>query len=92
MLNFLLPDVFNSADDFQRWFDISDAGERDTIVKRLHKVLRPFLLRRLKTDVETSLPPKKEIKLFVGLTPMQQQWYCFCEWFYSGDFLFFIFI
>jgi SNF2 family DNA or RNA helicase len=38
-------------------------------------VLRPFLLRRLKTDVESSLPPKKEIKLFVGMTSMQQQWY-----------------
>ena len=38
LLNFLLPDVFNSADDFERWFDISDQGERDAIVKRLHKV------------------------------------------------------
>jgi SNF2 family DNA or RNA helicase len=75
LLNFLLPDVFNSADDFERWFDISDQSERDAIVKRLHKVLRPFLLRRLKVDVESSLPPKKEIKLFVGMTALQQQWY-----------------
>lgn len=33
------------------------------------------MLRRLKTDVETDLPPKKEIKLFVGLTDMQLFWY-----------------
>jgi SNF2 family DNA or RNA helicase len=39
------------------------------------QVLRPFLLRRLKSDVESSLPPKKEIKLFVGMTAMQKQWY-----------------
>ena len=39
------------------------------------QVLRPFLLRRLKVDVEGSLPPKKEIKLFVGMTALQQQWY-----------------
>ena len=37
--------------------------------------MRPFLLRRLKTDVEKSLPPKKEVKLYVGLTDMQLFWY-----------------
>lgn len=41
----------------------------------LAQVLRPFLLRRLKTDVEKSLPPKKEVKLFVGLSQMQKEWY-----------------
>lgn len=30
------------------------------LVDRLHNVLRPFLLRRLKSDVEKSLPPKFE--------------------------------
>lgn len=39
------------------------------------KVLRPFLLRRLKTEVEKGLPPKKEIILKVGLTDMQRQYY-----------------
>ena len=33
------------------------------------------MLRRLKTDVEKSLPPKKEVKLYVGLTDMQLFWY-----------------
>ncbi|TKS68369.1 SWI/SNF-related matrix-associated actin-dependent regulator of chromatin subfamily A member 5 [Collichthys lucidus] len=52
LLNFLLPDVFNSAD-----------------------VLRPFLLRRIKADVEKTLLPKKEIKMYVGLSKMQREWY-----------------
>jgi SNF2 family DNA or RNA helicase len=39
------------------------------------QVLRPFLLRRLKTEVEKGLPPKKEIILKVGLTDMQRQYY-----------------
>ena len=30
------------------------------MIKRLHKVLRPFLLRRLKQDVELELPSKVE--------------------------------
>jgi SNF2 family DNA or RNA helicase len=44
-------------------------------VKQLHKVLRPFLLRRVKADVEHSLLPKKEINLYVGMTEMQRKWY-----------------
>lgn len=77
LLNFLLPTVFDSHSDFEDWFDISKmgAGGDSTIAARLHKILRPFLLRRLKVDVEKSLPPKVEIKLFVGLSMMQKQWY-----------------
>ena len=38
-------------------------------------VLHPFLLRRIKADVEKSLPPKKEVKIYVGLSKMQREWY-----------------
>jgi SWI/SNF-related matrix-associated actin-dependent regulator of chromatin subfamily A member 5 len=41
----------------------------------LHKVLRPFMLRRLKADVEKSLPPKQETILFTGLSEMQRELY-----------------
>merc|ERR1712223_682672 len=41
----------------------------------LHAVLKPFLLRRLKIDVEKSLLPKKEVKIFIGLSQMQREWY-----------------
>lgn len=33
------------------------------------------MLRRLKEDVEKTLPPKKEIYLFMGLSPLQKQLY-----------------
>ena len=75
LLNFLLPDIFASASEFETTFNISDANARDEIIKKLHKVLRPFLLRRLKVDVEKSLPPKKEVKLYVGLSDLQKTWY-----------------
>ncbi|KAF9916163.1 hypothetical protein BX616_004467 [Lobosporangium transversale] len=74
LLNFLLPDVFSSAEDFDAWFE-TQGGDQDKVVQQLHKVLRPFLLRRIKSDVEKSLLPKKEINLYVGLTPMQRKWY-----------------
>ncbi|XP_069922563.1 probable global transcription activator SNF2L1 isoform X10 [Oryctolagus cuniculus] len=75
LLNFLLPDVFNSADDFDSWFDTKNCLGDQKLVERLHSVLKPFLLRRIKTDVEKSLPPKKEIKIYLGLSKMQREWY-----------------
>jgi hypothetical protein len=49
-------------------------GEAE-VVQQLHKVLRPFLLRRLKSDVEKSLPPKKETILKIGMSDMQRKYY-----------------
>ncbi|TRY87892.1 hypothetical protein DNTS_010191, partial [Danionella cerebrum] len=73
LLNFLLPDVFNSASDFDSWFDTNCLGDQK-LVERLHAVLRPFLLRRIKAEVEKSLPPKKEVKIYLGLSKMQREW------------------
>uniref|UniRef100_F7FAD4 SWI/SNF related, matrix associated, actin dependent regulator of chromatin, subfamily a, member 1 n=1 Tax=Monodelphis domestica TaxID=13616 RepID=F7FAD4_MONDO len=75
LLNFLLPDVFNSADDFDSWFDTKNCLGDHKLVERLHAVLKPFLLRRIKAEVEKSLPPKKEVKIYLGLSKMQREWY-----------------
>ncbi|CAB1327271.1 unnamed protein product [Coregonus sp. 'balchen'] len=75
LLNFLLPDVFNSSEDFDSWFDTNNCLGDQKLVERLHTVLRPFLLRRIKNEVEKSLLPKKEIKMYVGLSKMQREWY-----------------
>nr|KAJ3418771.1 SWI/SNF- matrix-associated actin-dependent regulator of chromatin sub A member 5 [Polyrhizophydium stewartii] len=75
LLNFLLPDVFSSAEDFDNWFKREHDGDQDKVVQQLHKVLRPFLLRRIKADVEKSLLPKKRINLYVGMSSMQRSWY-----------------
>jgi len=45
------------------------------MITRLHGLLKPFLLRRLKSEVEKSLLPKKETKVYVGLSQMQREWY-----------------
>ncbi|KAJ9128074.1 hypothetical protein QFC24_000365 [Naganishia onofrii] len=74
LLNFILPGMF---EDFDNWFkQKGDSPEdQDSVVQQLHKVLRPFLLRRVKADVEHSLLPKKEINLYVGMSEMQRKWY-----------------
>ena len=43
-------------------------------IRKLHAILRPFLLRRLKSDVEKALPPKTEMKLFIGMSKVRAIW------------------
>ena len=77
MLNFLLPKIFQSCEDFNKWFDKAlnknqtasktmtdeerealelSEEEQLLIINRLHQILRPFLLRRVKKDVAKDLP------------------------------------
>jgi SWI/SNF-related matrix-associated actin-dependent regulator of chromatin subfamily A member 5 len=77
LLNFLLPDVFASSEEFDEWFnlDVSDTEAKQRMISQLHKILRPFMLRRLKADVEKTLLPKTETILFTGLSVMQKNLY-----------------
>ncbi|KAI6236659.1 hypothetical protein M3Y95_00181100 [Aphelenchoides besseyi] len=82
LLHFLLPAVFASRDDFKDWFNnpISDMieGNEDfnvAVVQRLHRVLRPFILRRLKSEVEKQLPKKTEKVILCDLSKRQRYLY-----------------
>ncbi|ORZ00685.1 SNF2 family N-terminal domain-domain-containing protein [Syncephalastrum racemosum] len=87
LLNFILPKIFKSVKTFEEWFNtpFSNQGVQDKIdlneeeqlliIKRLHKVLRPFLLRRLKKDVESELPDKVERVIKCKLSALQQKIY-----------------
>jgi SNF2 family DNA or RNA helicase len=52
-----------------------NSEEQERIIKQIHRLLKPFMLRRLKVDVEHNLPSKKEIYMFIGLTKIQKQLY-----------------
>ncbi|OWZ23357.1 Chromodomain-helicase-DNA-binding protein [Phytophthora megakarya] len=72
LLNFLDGRSFPSVADFlDKFGDLHEAQQ----VADLHKMLKPYLLRRVKEDVEKSLPPKEETIVEVELTPVQKQWY-----------------
>lgn len=94
LLNFLLPDIFNSAENFEQWFNdpfayanrkgkgqkesallMVDEEEALLIINRLHKILQPFLLRRLKVEVERELPSKYERILYCRLSAAQERMY-----------------
>ena len=81
LLHFLLPDVFSSLSQFQSWFDFSaenkddekETSKRAKVVEKLHGILKPFLLRRLKGDVEVNLPRKKEIVIYAHMVETQKK-------------------
>ena len=75
LLNFLYPKIFTSSEPFDQGFDSKSGHVQHDVIKRLHQLLQGCLLRRLKTEVEKSMPPKKETKLFLPLAPMQADWY-----------------
>jgi ATP-dependent DNA helicase len=86
LLHFLLPEVFNDLNSFESWFDFSEVlddkasggkGEKrkHNLVSTMHAILKPFLLRRVKTDVESSLPRKREYILYAPLTTEQKELY-----------------
>ena len=72
LLHFANPTNFNYRDEFLAKFgEMTDAQQ----VSELHDVLKPYLLRRVKEDVEKSLPNKEETILEVSLTPIQKAFY-----------------
>ena len=60
-------DVFADSTTFDQWFEQQNAYQ-DKVVEQLHKVLRPFLLRRVKSEVEKALKPKIKTNLYVGMS------------------------
>ncbi|KZO95770.1 hypothetical protein CALVIDRAFT_482343 [Calocera viscosa TUFC12733] len=89
LLNFILPHIFNSSESFTDWFSrpFANTGTQEKlelneeeallVIRGLHKVLRPFLLRRLKKDVESELPDKTEKIIKCRMSALQTRMY---EW------------
>ncbi|UNI17070.1 DNA helicase [Purpureocillium takamizusanense] len=91
LLFFLMPSEngvggFADLQEFQDWFhkpesQILESGreqmdeEAKAIISKLHKVLRPYLLRRLKADVEKQMPGKYEHVEFCRLSKRQRELY-----------------
>jgi SNF2 family DNA or RNA helicase len=82
-----MPELFNDPELFDKIFDEPSAnGDKPTkeqicenkkkLIKQIHAILRPFMLRRVKDDcLDVNIPPKKEIYLYVNFTPLQREVY-----------------
>ncbi|KFP09972.1 Chromodomain-helicase-DNA-binding protein 5, partial [Egretta garzetta] len=74
LLNFLTPERFNNLEGFLEEF--ADISKEDQI-KKLHDLLGPHMLRRLKADVFKNMPAKTELIVRVELSQMQKKYYKF---------------
>ncbi|PIA60914.1 hypothetical protein AQUCO_00300438v1 [Aquilegia coerulea] len=72
LMHFLDAGKFGSLEEFQEEFKDINQEEQ---VARLHKMLAPHLLRRVKKDVLKDMPPKKELILRVDLSSKQKEYY-----------------
>ncbi|KAK9068504.1 hypothetical protein SSX86_012618 [Deinandra increscens subsp. villosa] len=82
LMHFLMPHIFQSHQEFKDWFSNPISGMVEgqekvnkEVVDRLHNVLRPFILRRLKRDVEKQLPSKQEHVIYCRLSRRQRNLY-----------------
>eukprot|EP00667_Euglena_gracilis_P000358 EG_transcript_358 len=89
LLHFLMPAKFPSAEEFERKYAITthtdqdDGGANQSRITQLHRELQPHILRRVKKDVEKSLPRKIERILRVELSPLQRR---YCRWIITRNF------
>ncbi|KAJ0118867.1 helicase-like protein [Diaporthe amygdali] len=87
LLHFLMPRIFTDWEAFETWFDFSDLQDEEgteqfiedktkqDLVKKIHTVLQPLLLRRVKADVANYLPKKREYVLYAPMTKEQTDLY-----------------
>lgn len=82
LLHFIMPSLFDSHDEFSEWFskDIESHAQSNTKLnedqlKRLHMILKPFMLRRVKKHVQKELGDKIEEDIFCDLTYRQRAYY-----------------
>ncbi|KAL1302510.1 hypothetical protein AAFC00_002898 [Neodothiora populina] len=82
LLHFIMPSLFDSHDEFSDWFskDIESHAQSNTKLnedqlKRLHMILKPFMLRRVKKHVQKELGDKIEEDVFCDLTYRQRAYY-----------------
>lgn len=82
LLHFIMPTLFDSHDEFSEWFskDIESHAQSNTKLnedqlKRLHMILKPFMLRRIKKHVQQELGDKVEKDVFCDLSYRQRAYY-----------------
>lgn len=84
LLNFIMPDIFHDRDLFDQIEEGINAYSEDenqkfekqcSIAKKFHGLIRPFIMRRTKKEIDLGLPPKTEHTLYVSMTKLQLKLY-----------------
>ena len=76
LFRFINPGLLGSYKKFNTRFGIPIEKHQDREARRqLKKLIQPFMLRRIKSQVLDELPPRTEITLRVEMSPQEQQFY-----------------
>lgn len=82
LLHFIMPSLFDNHDEFSEWFsrDIEANAENkgalnEHQLRRLHTILKPFMLRRVKKNVQNQLGEKVEVDLLCDMSSRQRMMY-----------------
>ncbi|XP_028772802.1 chromatin-remodeling ATPase INO80-like [Neltuma alba] len=82
LLHFIMPTLFDNHEQFNEWFSkgIENHAEHggtlnEHQLNRLHSILKPFMLRRVKKDVVSELTRKIEVTVHCKLSSRQQAFY-----------------
>ena len=76
LFGFINPGMLGSTDHYRRRFELPVERDGDATARaRLRRLVAPFILRRLKTEVLDDLPPRTEITLHVEMTPSEAAFY-----------------
>lgn len=67
--------MFEDSEVFDQCFDLTHHKVDPAMLEKAHHLLKPFMLRRLKADVEKGLPPRIETRIYCPLSDMQSFWY-----------------
>ena len=86
----MMPEVFSDSEEFENWFNFDGSGQaaidgeekkpmseeaKFLVIQIMHRILKPFMLRRTKEDRATKLPKKIEMNISVGLSQIQMKLY-----------------
>jgi chromodomain-helicase-DNA-binding protein 4 len=75
LLHFLQIEPFARSADFEEQVQQFSVWNQKGHIEKLHEKLRPHMLRRLKSEVLKSIPPKSEYIVRVEMSPLQKQYY-----------------
>ena len=76
IFDFLMPGILNSSRHFRTQYEQPiAAGQDERVSARLKKMIRPYILRRIKSDVLKELPDKIEKVLYCQMGEKQRSLY-----------------
>jgi SWI/SNF-related matrix-associated actin-dependent regulator of chromatin subfamily A member 5 len=74
LLHVLHPKLFDDSVPFDKCFDLTHHISDEAMLAKAHLMMQHLMIRRVKSQVEVTVPDKEEMKIYCPLTDMQKYW------------------